>query len=105
MKNYIPVELYHYSPTIELDGHTFNSQYNWNFYIGTDPKDIILEKCDDDNGFYYYRIIGTVFNEITGKVQVKEKYIGTGYFTSSIWSQFFDGEIENGCVELDTEIC
>ena len=98
MKNLISIELYHHSQQIEVNGFVFKSSYNHNYYINSDNNDIILETCNDDNEFFYYKVIGA------SNLCVKTSYLGTGYFTYSIWSEFFDGEVKNGCVELDTEI-
>lgn len=39
--------------TIKFNGEIHHSVYNHNYYLSEDGK-IILEECDDDNGFYYY---------------------------------------------------
>lgn len=45
---------YNYIDKIEIDGVEFVSTYNNNYFY--DGTNLILEKCTDDNVFYYYNI-------------------------------------------------
>ena len=49
-------EDYHHVKNITLGDICLNSSYNHNDYVNEITKDIILEECDDDVFFEYYRI-------------------------------------------------
>ena len=81
MKTYIKKEYFRHRADL--------SQYNQNVYECTYNGACILEKCDDDNTYYYFR-----FNKKTNKVG---DYLGLSQFES-----IFDSDVEG--VELDSDI-
>ena len=65
-------------------GRECKSLYNHNYYYSSDLCDVILEECDDDGYFEYWRLIGYTTQRLGG-------YYGVG--------GIFEDEV--GIVELD----
>lgn len=88
MKTSITTHDYRFTDEVYYNGLYHYSSYNHNYYTN-DEGEIILEECDDDNGFSYYRI-----DPMTGS----DDYLGFSFGYGGI---FEDGE---KIVTLDSEI-
>lgn len=94
----INVNNFIYQDTIMFNGEIHYSVYNHNYYLSEDGK-IILEECDDDNGFYYYWV-----DPVTGNTD----YIGLVIGCYGIFDSEYDGNIEqdvNGMINIDSDFC
>ena len=83
---------------VNFNGETHHSVYNHNYYTSEDDL-IILEKCNDDNTFYYYNI-----DPNTGNTE----YYGLVDSIHGIFDENYNGypeRDENGIIELDTDFC
>ncbi len=100
MKNYIPVNYYKRVEKVIMNGFIHESSYNHNFYMGFDnPKDIIVEICDDIDFFEYFRLNGFETNE-NGKILENRNYLGAHEYES-----IFDATPDAlGFVEVDTDL-
>lgn len=88
MKTSITTNDYRFTDEVYYNGLYHYSSYNHNYYTN-DEGEIILEECDDDNGFSYYRI-----DPMTGE----DEYLGSEYCSCGIFNS--DEQI----VMLDSEI-
>ena len=86
MKTLIDVSKYAHVKSIYWGGW-LESSYNHNYYFSSQLKHVILEICDDDNFFQYYKINGYSIQHIGN-------YFGIGGIF----------EDENTIVELDTDL-
>ena len=74
-----------------------HSSYNHNYYVNENTGDIILEICDDDSFFDYYRINQDGTKKYLGGLPCVSGIFGDGDFLES------DAPVENdGAVVLDT---
>jgi hypothetical protein len=56
MKTTLNTANYQHLTEIDFFGHIYKSTYNHNYYYSDFDCDLILEVCDDDNCYQYYRI-------------------------------------------------
>lgn len=83
MKKKIDITTYEHVDEI-FWGYHYKSSYNHNYYYSPVLKDVILEECDDDGYFQYWRLNG-----------YSTQYLGDYYGVGGIF------EDEVGIVELD----
>lgn len=86
---------YEWIERIALGGKILSSCYNHNYYRNTKTGEVVLEECDDCDGFDYYRI----------SEDGQEHYIGSLYCSGGIfpWKGNLPDDVaeeEDGSVEL-----
>lgn len=94
MKSLIDIKKYRYINNMvwgENNDIILISSYNNNYYFSKQLNDVILEQCNDDNFFMYYRI-----NYITG-----EKYHIGNYISDDGFGIFL---VDADIVELHDDI-
>jgi len=102
MKNFIPIAFYRHVESVMMNGFIHKSSYNHNYFMGFDnPNDVIVEICDDDNFFEYYRLHGFELDETGKKVLENREYIGAHEYESA----FNSDPDDLGFVEIDTDLC
>lgn len=94
----IPSE-YKHVDSIEFHGQELYSSYNHNYYINSNTNDLILEVCDDDNGFSYFYVL---YDETNNNVD--EEYIGFIFSNTGIFDDDTDVTMTDGFIELDDEL-
>lgn len=85
---------------INFHGAELLSCYNNNYFYNQETDDLILEECDDDNGFTYYRI-----EIIDGEVDETRLGLIIDNDYNGIFADDFFDKNENGEVELESESC
>lgn len=109
MKNLVSVNNYRHAPSIEMNGLSVSSCYNHNYYVGiNNPNDIIMEECDDDGFWMYYRVNGLYEKNINGTMKVIADLEHIGNYVNNYYSIFDEGNPDmdsNGYIEIDTDMC
>ena len=98
MIHLISTNVFTHQNQVRFNGEIHHSAYNHNYYTSEEGV-IILEECDDDNGFNYWWV-----DSENGDTD----YIGGVMATFGIFDEEYDGypgRDENGIVELDTDFC
>lgn len=98
MIHQISTNIFTHQNQVSFNGEIHNSNYNHNYYTSEEGV-IILEECDDDNCYSYWKI-----DSVTGETD----YIGGVMATFGIFNEEYDGDTdrdENGIIELDTDFC
>lgn len=91
-------EDYRHVENFTLGDRCLNSCYNHNYYVNEITGDAILEKCDDDNFFDYYRINPNGTETYLGGIPCVSGIFGDGDLLPS------DAPVEeDGSVELSTD--
>ena len=91
-------EDYRHVENLTLGDRCLNSCYNHNYYVNEITGDVILEECDDDNFFDYYRINPDGTETYLGGIPCVSGIFGDGDLLPS------DAPVEeDGSVELSTD--
>lgn len=98
MKTGIKVKNFKHINEEYINGVIVKSFYNYNFYVDSNFRNIILEICDDNSQYDYYR------SAITNNQLVdKNSFLGT-YFGKSIFDKNFKDIDVNGYAIVDDSI-
>ena len=98
MVNRIYINRFHHVNEIVLNGITYNSVYNYNYYYDDTNNVLILEECNDDMFFMYSIING----------DGQSDHLGNYFGNFSIFDEYNRDYVEENSeryVEVDTNCC
>ena len=96
METKLNIANYKHIQEIDFFGQIYKSTYNHNYYYSDLDCDLILEVCDDDDCYQYYRIEDGHFTK---------DYLGLTYGIYGIFDEYYEGTKNGTFVTLDSTYC
>ena len=96
METIINTANYRHVTEIDFFGHIYKSTYNHNYYYSDLDCELILESCNDDDCYQYYRIEDG---------HETEEYLGLTYGVYGIFDEEYEGPKNGTFVTLDSNWC
>ena len=103
MKTLLNISDYSHVDSIIINLVRFTSSYNNNYFYNKLNEDLILEKSDDEQTCYYYRIEDDGHSFVKTYLGLTEDRYGRGIFDED-----YDGypyRNDNGEIKLDNTLC